>query len=289
MDFIVDWVREMYCRDILTELEIMVENPTPSLRRAEIDTLNLRGDMNLENDIASLSITPQPQPGLEPSLQESLDISFVLEVSDTGRYAIRDAPYMHHNLCGIWITLKDVTDILYSAATKRASRELGRRLLASLPYPHTWGVTAESLHAIEYSWTGTDNYHLMAGGPTDKFIVRFCFASFFTIRTSSSKTNGYMGHWHQVQELSFIAVAVDAIGPLRKHEHFQRDTFLEQPSKYPIAERGWLLKFLEGYRHAPMDMCLAIVIDRKARITCSDPPSPNSLGCLVGLRDKTKS
>lgn len=270
----MDWAREIYRRDIITELNILVrvQNPDaplqaypdqPSLPETRSDADDKQIEL-MGNYMDSMVITPDTRA----SSRAALNISHLLELFDCGEHAIRDASYMHHNLYGIFITLSDVNDLLNSVKTPRASVTLARRLLKYLPPSDACCITTDSLAQIEELWSGQERSCTeWQSDPGDKIIVRFCFNSYLEVRSSSPS------QWQQVHDLSFVAMTEAAMDSLRISANLQRRRSSADLDKFPEVDLDDLREFFREQRHAPVKECLQRAIDSKVIRTTTEMAS----------------
>jgi hypothetical protein len=204
---------------------------------------------------------------------------------------------MHHNVYGIQVTADAVEDMLSSTPDDQASQVLARRLLRSLLSPLACIVTAETLNAIEALWTGRDKECEWDGTPHDKFIARFCILSYFKVGCSESarpRPQHHLGdspppaknsgHWQQIHELSFIAIAVDAIGALNQHANLFTEDFVKNHENRSVTESDLLISFFKSDRHASVKRCLAAAVDRQMIEPSSDSAKTSAKSRCMDVR-----
>jgi hypothetical protein len=262
VDYIADWARDVYRKDIVNGLKAMRTDLAPSLLGStdipsQASPFDLRG-MNNE-------LNQGPTPSELATAQ--LSIGHLLGFFDDERMAVRDARFVHHNVYGILVTADNVNAILSSVRHEQASQELARKLLNSVLFPDGCIVTAETLNAIENVWTGHDRDLEWDRSPHEGYHARFCVSSCFTVESTKPVSGCHSGHWQQIHDLSFIALAGDAVSELRKRARYQRLRKSSGNHQLVNVTRDDLISILKSGRHASAKRCLAAAVDREVLVS----------------------
>lgn len=257
LDYIFDWARDVYRKDIIGCLLSLATNSTPSLA-ADTDVYSTVGhfmDVDQLQEFETTDIMEQTEP---------FDVPQLLKFFDTADLAFRDARYMCHKLCALHLTLENLDKFLYSVSSMRESKQLARRLWRSILGSSAWSLTADCLNALEKLWTGKERELQVLQNPEQRFLVSFEIKSYFS-------SGEYLllpeqlpppGQWDQFHELTYIAIAHDALQALRERTKFSANSLRLRIEDCPNVSQKWVIDHFERIRFAPLRMCFAAAICR---------------------------
>jgi len=252
----------VYRKEIISSLLSLATNATPSLA-ADTDVYSTVGhfmDLDHMPEFDTGSITEQTEP---------FDVPQLLKFFDTTNLAFRDARYMRHKICALHVTLDNLDKFLYSVSTMRESKQLARRLWRSIQGSSTWSVTADCLNAVEKLWTDKDRELQAFQSPEQPFLVSFEVRSYLAngeyLRIDSDERPG---QWDQIHELTYVAIAHDALQALRDRTKFSSRFLHMRLEGCPEVPKEWVIDLFERMRFAPVRRCFAAAMARS--LLCSE-------------------
>ena len=258
IDHIFDWARDVYRRNIIDNLLSLAANPTPSLADdSEIYSTVGRffdSDQVPISESASDIILEQTQPFGVPQL---------FKFFDTEKYALRDAKYMCHRFCAFHITLKNLDNFCYSVRSMKEAQQLARRLWKGIASPNTWSVTAECLDAAERLWTNRDRQLQTFQNPEEPFLACFEIKSYLSNGNRLSlQSNERIGQWDQIHQLTYIAIAHNAIELLRERTQLKSQYSGMRYKRSPVVPQERVINLLEQIRFATVKKCFVAAVSR---------------------------
>ena len=258
IDHIFDWARDVYRRNIIDNLLSLAANPTPSLADdSEIYSTVGRffdSDQAPISESASDIILEQTQPFGVPQL---------FKFFDTEKYALRDAKYMYHRFCAFHITLENLDNFCYSVRSMKEAKQLARRLWKGIASPNTWSVTAECLDAVERLWTNRDRQLQTFQNPEEPFLACFETKSYLSNGNRwSLQSNERIGQWDQIHQLTYIAIAHNAIELLRERTQLKSQYSGMRYKRIPVVPQERVVNLLEQIRFATVEKCFVAAISR---------------------------
>ena len=268
MDYIFDWARDVYRKNIMEQILALAANTTTTLA-ADTDLLSVVGQQY--RDI-SLDFHEDPKEGFEPP-KSGHEISQLLQIFDVDRptrACIRDARFMMREVVGIDITQDSFEEYLRSLSkNKSLEQEQARKLQRALREEHAWLVSAKTLDAIEFLWTGRDREHQDFRSPDDQFLVNFAITSQL-VQTDSPEKRGkeHETCWQQIHTLNFVALSVDVIGLVNDKAALRAGKPIAQPSH--SVDSSMALPLFEKIRNASVRQCLTSAITSAQMMTSRD-------------------
>ncbi|KIX06830.1 uncharacterized protein Z518_04806 [Rhinocladiella mackenziei CBS 650.93] len=269
LDYIFDWARDVYRKEIISSLLSLAVNASPSLAEdtdvfSTFDQLNDIGEMpELDTD----DITEQIEPFGVPQL---------LKFFDNQDIAFRDARYMHHKVCALHVTLANLDKFLYSVRTMKEAKLLARKLWRSIRGQWTWSVTAECLNIVEKLWTDKERELHAFQNPEQLFLVSFAVESYLAHGEQLRPGRGERaGQWDQIHRLSYIAIAHDALPALRERTKLSPRSLQVRIEDCPKVPTEWVVDLFERMRFAPVRQSLAAAIIRSRLGSESYKSSPD--------------
>lgn len=121
IDYIFDWARDCYRKEVISSLLSLAVNATNSLI-ADSDVYSTTDDFlefNQEQD-QDTPVAADDDGHFGPQ--------HLLQFFDTPDCAIRDARYMYRSFCALYITSDNLDKLLKSASSKREAQQNARRL-----------------------------------------------------------------------------------------------------------------------------------------------------------------
>ena len=131
-------------------------------------------------------------------------------------------------------------------------------------FREAWKVSPDALEALEFMWTGNQREDLDLYGPKQSFCAAFTVAAYF------------LSDWEQVLELTYVAIAEDALEDLKSYVDLQQPIHV-CPSELPTVGQEKLVGYFRRLRessarsklHAAMTRrCLSSRLARE--IDCPD-------------------
>ena len=267
MDYIFDWARDVYRKNTMDQILALAANTTTTLA-ADTDLQSVVGKQY--HDV-SLDFHEDLKHG--PAPPEGYEISQLLRIFDVDRptrACIRDARFMVHEVVGIDITQESFkTYLRFLSKDASQEQEYARKLQRSLRQDHAWHVSAATLDAIEYLWTGKDREHQDYRSPDNQFIVNFAITSRIE-RTESSgeRRTEHEACWQQLHTLTFIAVSVDVVALVNEKAAFCAGKPSTQ-SRHQV-NHNVALPLFKKIRNASVRQCLTSAMTSAQIITSHD-------------------
>lgn len=257
IDYIFDWARDIYRNIIIDELLALADNVTPSL----LDDWDSMSTVPRQTELVAFNHNVQPELQASSSTDEHgvndflkfFDLTRDLGIGCGVDGVIRDGSIMEHLFYGIEITTDTIDDVMKSFKVNEY-RDFARKLQSDLS-KQAWLVTGEALDEVEKLWTGHDREYTIFRNPYEKFIVKFAVSSFFKEMSSNIGQDRGIG-WDQVHNLTYIAVAEEAIDRLREITDLKRGWTLDHHESL-VMDKEALKDFFRPIRHASVCKCLA--------------------------------
>ncbi|EXJ68816.1 uncharacterized protein A1O5_07747 [Cladophialophora psammophila CBS 110553] len=255
IDYIFDWARDVYRRDIINRLLSLATNASQSLL-ADTDV------GSTYNDFPGIFGDDIDEPAIANYIEqiEPFDVPHLLTFFDHGNLALRDARYMTHKVLALHVTLENLDQILSKMNTKESARQLARQLWRAISGIGTWSVTADCLNAVEKLWTGQDREPYTFQNPEQRFLTSFAVDSYLT----DGDTRGMVKFdlWNQVHSLTYIAIAHDALRALQVRANFgPRPPYLDI-ANCPEIHTERVVDLLRSLRFSSVRQCFAAAIAR---------------------------
>ncbi len=265
VDLIIDKARAAYRKEIIRCLLSISENPTPSLI-ADTDLFGANGQRG-RNELRHNS-----SPDYSAACNPVFGFPDLLRFFDRENRAFRDARFMHHRLCGLILTTRDfddgLTGLLSHAWSIQGRTRLVDRILDALHRPHKWCVTADYLYDLEKLWTGKDRELDLQPfqNANELFLVSFTVESYFADpKTEAGKSGRRFEQWDQIHELTYVAIAHDAIPALKRTLSIRggrQSSCTLAVEECPMVSKVWILEQFERIRHAPVKQSFAAAVAR---------------------------
>ena len=282
MDYIFDWARDVYRKNIMDQIVALAADTTTTLA-ADTDLMTVVGNQYRDVSIDFRESTDDEAVPIETGPYSPQLLQFFDQTRPT-HACIRDARFMVHEVVGIDITKDNFEDYL-SCISKDASRErrYARKLQQSLSPEHAWYVSAGTIDAIEYLWTGKDREHEDFRSHEDHFVVNFVITSQIE-RTElpGTEDDKHKISWQQVHTLYFVAISEDVIDmineksvshadkqllPAARNVDNIRTGFIQPGHK---VDKSVALPFFEKIRNASVRECLASAVTSNQTMTSHD-------------------
>ena len=291
VDYIYDWARDVYRKNILDQLLALAENTTTTLA-ADTDLLtiaenqhpdfpvNFGGDDFVADASNAAHLTPS-------------DLLEIFDSDDPIPLALRDAKHMVHEFRGIDLTAENFEDYVQSSSNDVSkdpdvAYEI-QKALRGLP----WLITLETLDAIELLWTGRDREHGGSRSYDEKVLVKFAISSHICpppLLNKAQKSNN--STWQQIHRLSFVAITEEVVEVL--HQRANSEIQFSADLGFDMTKED-ALAFFKSIRHASVRECLSaalsslqkqtfVKIDLHAPFGFSGPHlTPPREPCLVNI------
>ncbi|OQV09476.1 hypothetical protein CLAIMM_13594 [Cladophialophora immunda] len=280
LDYVFDWARDIYRREIICGLLSLAPNASQSLI-ADTDV------GSTYNDFAHFGDVDNDEPAIGNNLvhTEPFGVLHLLKFFDKECLAFRDARYMAHKVWALHVTLENLDDFLSKMNTTEKAMQLARQLWRSICGEGTWSVTADCLNAVEKLWTGQDREPHTFQNPEQPFLASFAVDSYFT--RGDYRGPRRLDLWDQVHALTYVAIAHDAVHALRERTKFRPSSLQLNVADSPEVSTGAVLDLFSSVRFASVQQCFAGAI---ARSRLSSQFGPTSLQDRKGHpRDYPKS
>ncbi|KIW14375.1 hypothetical protein PV08_07157 [Exophiala spinifera] len=263
LDYIFDWARDVYRKDIISALLSFVPNASSSLLEStDIGSTYNDPPFSFDGDVQE----PVMDYDIDPP--ESFGIPHMLEFFDDGKLAIRDASYVTHRVLALHVTLENLGQFLGKMNSKYKASTLARQLWMSMQGDATWLVTADCLNAIERVWTGHDRESDTFQNPQQVFLASF---------SVTSKLAGKYGKltdskpWNQIHALSYIAIAKSALQELQKRTEYGPRRLMISLTGMPDVSTERATEIFSKLRFAPVRQLFAAAIARSELLsTCKE-------------------
>lgn len=203
IDYIFDWARDVHRKDVIHSL-LTLSNSASASMAAETDVFSTAGHHVNLDDFGSV------EDEVPIRVEKSFDLSNTFEFFDTEEHAVRDARYMHRNLCGLYITKDNIDRLLRLSNNSRDAQQYARRLWRLITGNEVWALTAECLEEVERDWTGFVREGETFQKPEQIFLVAFHARSSIA-HGDGIMPEGLLRPWNQHHELTYIAVEEDAL------------------------------------------------------------------------------
>lgn len=268
MDYIFDWARDVYRKNTMDQILALAANTTTTLA-ADTDLLTVVGRQHRH---VSLDFHEDPQERLDPA-EKAYEVSQLLQIFDVDRptrACIRDARFMVHEVVGIDITQENFeTYLRFLSKDVSQEPEYARKLQRALRIDHAWRMSAETLDAIEYLWTGKDREHQDFRNPDDQFIVNFAITSRIErTELALDRRNEHDIDWQQCHTLSFVVVAVDVVDLVNEKAALRAGKPILQLTRE--INGNVALALFKNIRQASVRRCLTSAITSAQVMTSND-------------------
>ncbi|KIW18880.1 hypothetical protein PV08_03169 [Exophiala spinifera] len=230
IDYIFDWARDFQREAVLNELRILTGREAVSIAGdSEIPSLGdpmrrfFEADLEqrpMENRIDSESLYPQG--------------AAMYRWLDSEHCVFRSICWAHARISALYITTENLKTLLQSLPTDTVSRKCARDLLRL--FREAWKVSPDALEALEFMWTGTHREDPDLYGAPQSFCAVFTVAAYF------------LSDWEQVTELTYIAIAENALNDLKEYVDLQQPIHV-YPSELPHVQQEHLLGYFRHFRH----------------------------------------
>ncbi|OCK85901.1 hypothetical protein K432DRAFT_421464 [Lepidopterella palustris CBS 459.81] len=252
VDLIVDWARDKYRTQILSELKslsqtnicdmmsIARDSDIPSQKQKRINSWAAGLPMSL--DINNNTTKPGEQ---NKSQAHPPNFRFL----DSRHGCVRRAKEIETRLRGLYITGDNVNDLIQCFANDGQVRKFAASVFDVLSECGQALHSEETLRLLELEWT-ENNRSIRNDSSTTYVTIRFAY--YFTVE------------WDQVRELSYIAVTEKALTLLREYAGQSSGNFNALPADY-LNEQNLLYTCRGLLRMTPLQN-LAAAISRKTLI-----------------------
>ena len=166
---------------------------------------------------------------------------------DSPHGVIRNANIVRARFLALYITRDNIDSVLRSLDTEEKAQRTARDLLRLLR--ESWRVTSDTLDGLEFMWTGQQQESSDLYGVEQKFCAVFNVAAYIS------------PSWEQVFELSFVAIAEDALPDLKERAGSIRGTSAF-PSELPFVSQNLLTGYLRFARQGSIRSTLRAAIAR---------------------------
>lgn len=209
IDYIFDWARDIYRIAILRLLQslsgpdlddnitIGADTDIASMRHHPV-MKSLQTQSSHETDNMDLNASPEPSQEEKPPLREL----------DSPYGSFRHASMIESECLGLFITRDNMNTLFQSFDNNELRRTFAREVLQTLSDGML--LRGSVLDELEDIWTGELRRHTNPQLREQTFSVRLAFNTWLT------------QDWDQVRQLSYIAVAEDAIDTLMERSKFKR-------------------------------------------------------------------
>ncbi|KAK5447859.1 hypothetical protein LTS15_009358 [Exophiala xenobiotica] len=231
MDYIFDWARDFQREAILNELRIVAGRNAASIRDdSEIRSLGDRLHRFLDADVEQRLMESRPDLGDCHPQHDA-----IYRWLDTKTYVFRSVCWAHARVSALYITKENLKTLLRSFTSENMSRRKARDLLRLLR--DAWRVTPDALEALEFMWTGTQREELDLYRATQRYYAVFTVAAYF------------LPDWEQASELTYIAIAEDALDDLNTYVDMQQPIRV-YPSDLPQVQQEHLVGYFRFFRQS---------------------------------------
>jgi len=191
VDYIFDWARDRYREDIIRALRTVTHGESDTISAVYQDT-DIFSTVPLDNTLRPSQVTEEHS---DLSSYISAQSSFVALDSPLG--AFRHATFVESRYYCLYITRDNAKTFLQSTTQNRV-RPLYRLILGHMS--HSILLDPDTLDAMEEEWTGVSRSSAASYRPQaqEQFWVVISFTTYLS------------SQWHQVRELSVIAITQDA-------------------------------------------------------------------------------
>ena len=243
IDYIFDWARDCYREAVFCELRTLAARNLSSLAD-ESEVLSLA-------DPSHRFWASNAQGPLTDDASDSQNISNKpfdeLRRFDSPHGVIRNANIVRARFLALYITRDNIDSVLRSLDTEEKAQRTARDLLRLLR--ESWRVTSDTLDGLEFMWTGQQQES------SDLYGVEQIFCAVFNVAAYISPS------WEQVLELSFVAIAEDALPDLKERASSIRGTSVF-PSELPFVSQKHLTGYLRFARQGSIRSTLQAAIAR---------------------------
>ncbi|KAJ9624299.1 hypothetical protein H2204_010855 [Knufia peltigerae] len=231
MDYIFDWARDFQREAVLNELRILTKQNSGSIAGdSEIPSLGGPMQRFLEaNSEQRLMENRSDSENLYPQR------SAMYRWLDSEHCVFRSLRWAHARVSALYITTETLKTLLRSFPTETVSKKYARDLLRL--FREAWKVTPDALEALEFMWTGTHREDPDLYGAPQSFCAVFTVAAYF------------LSDWEQVTELTYIAIAENALNDLKEYVDLQHPIHV-YPSELPQVQQEHLLGYFRHFRHS---------------------------------------
>ena len=140
---------------------------------------------------------------------------------------------------------------------------LARRLWKGIVGTNTWCVTAECLNAVEKLWTNQNRQLQFSQDPEEPFLACFEMKSYLSNdKPVSLSSKMRIGQWDQIHQLSYIAIARNALEKLREKTEFRPHYVQMRFQNCPEVPQERVITLFEQIRFTPMKKCFAAAVSR---------------------------
>lgn len=188
-------------------------------------------------EIASLEVRNESDSGTP---QELLAL-------DCEHGVIRHASFIQTWMLGLYITSDNLETLLHSFPTQVKAQKFAREFFKSMKT--SWRVSAETLEALETTWASEGRQREALYEPQLMFYVKFTLCAYFT------------PFWDQVRELSYLAIAEDAIDLLLTHANFTNKVSIQR-QQHPVVRLEALESFWKRVQNTSVLDNLAAAMSR---------------------------
>ncbi|KIW91594.1 uncharacterized protein Z519_07561 [Cladophialophora bantiana CBS 173.52] len=270
IDYIFDWARDVYRRDIISGLLSLATNASHSLV-ADTDVGSLHNDFPPFVDVD----IDEPTIGNDIEQIEPFAVPHLLRFFDHENLAFRDARYMTYKVWALHVTLENLDQFLSKMDTTEKAKQLARQLWRSVRGQGTWSVTADCLNAVEKLWTGQDRESHTFQNPEQRFLASFAVDSYFT--DGGNRGMVRLDLWNQVHTLTYVAIAQDALQALRERTKFNPRSLHLDIADCPMIPTECVVDLFKSVRFSSVRQCFAAAIARSRLSSGSRPRSQGDL------------
>ncbi|KAI1368239.1 hypothetical protein F5Y08DRAFT_355490 [Xylaria arbuscula] len=257
VDYIFDWARDIYREDVIRALRVVVHGANDTMSEIFSDTAILS-----TRPLESHNIS-QTEEDCDYSSYISAQKSFIALDSFAGKF--RHANFVESRYRCIFINDDNVQTLLDSTAENQV-QQLSRLILGQMS--HSILINQQTLDKMEEEWTGT----CRSLAP----LYRFRSQGLHIVTTFSTYIST---DWHQVRELSVIAITRDAWPTIAKASGWKRKQ--KHPEMYDYRDEAAMLKVIKRLRAgSPQQILLAAITRTSFRVECA-PNHSQSLGVII--------
>ncbi|KAH0829784.1 hypothetical protein FOPE_10126 [Fonsecaea pedrosoi] len=255
LDYVFDWARDIYRRDIISGLLSLAPNASESLI-ADTDVGSTYDRFDHFRDVDY----DEPAIGNDVGQTEPFGVPHLLKFFDDERLAIRDARYMAHKVWALYVTLENLDEFLSKMDSTAKAIQLARQLWRCICGSGTWSVTADCLNAVEKLWTGQDRESHTFQNPEQRFLASFAVDSYLT--SGDHRRMIRLDLWDQVHALTYVAIAHDAVEALRKRTEYKDHTMRMNFDTSDVEATDSVLDLFRSVRFASVRQCFAAAVAR---------------------------
>jgi hypothetical protein len=232
VDYIFDWARDLYRPTIYRDLKIHAASDNSSLW----DDSDI---FSVADQVRTWLNEPRSreESAVEAGIEQDNEAPQSLLALDSEYGWIRHASIIQTLLLGLYITKDSLEDLLQSFPTPLNAEMFARDVLQAMKKSSR--TNADALDALEVKWTGNYRPREESGEPQAIFYVTFALTAYMSPL------------WDQVRELSYLAVAEDAVGPLLGHANLAQ-AFRILPEEHPVIEQRVIESFCERVQSASL-------------------------------------